>query len=89
MLGLIVLASTAGLVTLYLLHVSVFYGPVVLPYISNSISWIYILGYIVWADTVCDLILNIGQCDLYFKVHFFYQYILYCLMDLHHIGLMF
>ena len=39
------------------------------PHISNTISWICnLLEVMVWAKTGSDLILIVGQCDLYFMV---------------------
>ena len=45
------------------------HGSVILPYISNTVSWINILpGIVDQSDTVNDLILFIGHCDLQFMV---------------------
>ena len=44
-------------------------SPVILPYISNTVYWIDIIpGIVDQFDTVNDLILFIGHCDLHFMV---------------------
>ena len=41
--------------------------PLVLPYISNTIEWIFLLLWLmIRTNTVSDLILIVGQCGLYF-----------------------
>ena len=46
-----------------------FNGSVILLNMSNTILWIYIiLKMLVQYDTMSELILLIGQCDLYFMV---------------------
>ena len=42
--------------------------PVILPNISNSVLWIYILLKMLVYDTMSELIVLMGQCDLYFMV---------------------
>ena len=52
-------------------HVSLTFshGPVILPYLSNTVYWINILpGIVDQSGTVIDLKLFIGHCDLHFMV---------------------
>ena len=53
-----------------------FHAPVILPYISKTISWInVILGILVLCDTTIDILTNVVHLDLYFLVQWF------CLMS--------
>ena len=50
------------------------HGPVILPYITNTIEWINIIpGRVDLSNTVNDLILFIGHCDLHGSVILTYQ----------------
>ena len=45
------------------------HGPVILPYISNTVLWINTTqGIVDQSDTVNDFILFIDHCDLHFMV---------------------
>ena len=49
--------------------VTFYHAPVILPYILKTISWLnVILGILVLCDTIVDIIINVGQLDLYFMV---------------------
>ena len=57
-------ASMQHPMTLTFIH-----GPVILPYITNTIEWINIIpGRVDLSNTVNDLILFIGHCDLHGSV---------------------
>ena len=52
------------LVTLINIH-----GPLILPYISNTVKWIHIFHEMIsQVDVTNAFILSIGNCDLYFMV---------------------
>ena len=46
-----------------------FHGPVILPYILNTICWINVTpGILLPCDPMNDHLLYLGHCDLYFMV---------------------
>ena len=54
-----------------------FHGPVILPYILNTICWINVTpGILLPCDPMNDHLLYLGHCDLYFMVQWFLPYIL-------------
>ena len=63
----------------------IFHGPVILSNISKTSLWIcIILGIKVWGDSMNDLILDEGQCDLYFMSSGLTSDFQHYFMDLHY-----
>ena len=54
-------------------HWPIFHGPVILPYILNVIWYMNIILWIMnQYDPIIDLKANVGHCDLYFSVQWYY-----------------
>ena len=71
--------------TIIRLQWAIFHVPMILPYIPNTFAWIYlILWLMVKVNTVRDLILIVGHCDLYFIAQWLRLLYLNGFMDLHH-----
>ena len=59
-----------------------FHGPVILPYILNTICWTNVTpGILLPCDPMNDHLLYLGHCDLYFMVSDFALYLEYYLLD--------
>ena len=54
----------------------IFHGPEILPYILKTVVWTSYFWIMSQFDITFHLKINVGHCDLYFKVHWFLPYIL-------------